>query len=103
LAWADRGFPDRPVIYVHGNHEDYTKKSDTLKGKLAEACSAFVHIYSLGELAIDGVRFLCATLWSDFLLLGADSIQEAMQLAGSEMNGYRKIRLAKVGYRRVKP
>lgn len=79
--------------------------SDTLKGKLAETCSAFVHLYSLdkGELVIGGVRFLGVTLWSDFQVLGADSIQEAMQLAGSGMNGYRKNRLAKARYRRIKP
>ncbi|WP_312706863.1 metallophosphoesterase [Stenotrophomonas sp.] len=105
VAWADRTFPNLPVIYVHGNHEAYGQKLDTLKGRLAEACSATGHIHFLdkGELVIGNVRFLGATLWTDFQLLSPDSIQEAMQAAAIGINDYRKIRLAKAGYRKIKP
>lgn len=105
VAWADQTFPNLPVIYVHGNHEAYGQKLDTLKERLAEACSATGHIHLLdkGELVIGNVRFLGATLWTDFQLLGPDGIQKAMQSAAIGMNDYRKIRLAKAGYRKIKP
>ncbi|WP_323145434.1 metallophosphoesterase [Stenotrophomonas maltophilia] len=105
VAWADQSFPNLPVIYVHGNHEAYGQKIDSLKGKLAEACAATGHIHLLdrGELVLGGIRFLGATLWTDFQLLGPDSLQDSMQSAAVGMNDYRKIRLAKAGYRRIKP
>lgn len=105
VAWAHRGFPNLPVVYVHGNHEAYGQKIDSLKGKLAEACRATGHIHFLdrGEVVVGNVRILGATLWTDFQLLGPDSLQEAMQSAALGMNDYRKIRLAKSGYRRIRP
>lgn len=105
VSWADQTFPDLPVVYVHGNHEAYGQKIDTLKLKLAEACSATGHIHFLdkGELVIGNVRILGATLWTDFRLLGPDSVREAMQSAATSMNDYRKIRLARAGYRKIRP
>lgn len=105
VAWADRAFCDLPVIYVHGDHEAYGQKIDTLKPRLASACSATGHIYFLdkGELVLDGVRFLGAPLWTDFQLLGQDTSQEAMQSAAGGMRYYRMIRLAKAGCRCIRP
>lgn len=105
VAWADQSFPNLPVIYVHGNHEAYGQKIDSLKGKLAEACAdtGHIHILDRGELVLGDIRFLGATLWTDFQLLGPDSLQDSMQSAMVGMNDYRKIRLAKAGYRRIKP
>ncbi|WGV53290.1 metallophosphoesterase [Stenotrophomonas indicatrix] len=105
VAWADQAFPDLPVIYVHGNHEGYGQKLDAVRGRLSQACKATGHIHFLnrGELVLNGVRFLGATLWTDFRLLGEDSFQEAMQAAASGLNDYRKIRLTKGGYRKLKP
>ena len=105
VAWADIAFPDTPVVYVHGNHEAYGQKSDSLKGELAEACarSGHVHFLDKGQLIVGNVRFLGATLWTDFQLHGSDSTEEAMQCAIAGMNDYREIRLAKAGYRKIKP
>ncbi|WP_261997603.1 metallophosphoesterase [Stenotrophomonas sp. Ste96] len=105
VAWADQTFPSLPVIYVHGNHEAYGQKLDTLKGRIAEACSATGHIHFLDkrELVIGNVRFLGATLWTDFQLLSPEGPQEAMQAAAAGMNDYRKIRLASAGYRKIRP
>lgn len=105
VAWADQAFPDLPVIYVNGNHEAYGQKLDVLKVRLVEACASTGHIHFLdkSELVIGNVRFLGATLWTDFQLLGPDGAPEAMQAAASGINDYRKIRLAKAGYRKIKP
>ncbi|WP_414486527.1 metallophosphoesterase [Stenotrophomonas maltophilia] len=105
VAWADQTFPDLPIVYMPGNHEAYGQKIDSLKEKLAEACSATGHIHFLdrSELVIGNIRFLGTTLWTDFQLLGPDSCQEAMQWAAVEINDYRKIRPAKAGYRKIRP
>lgn len=105
VAWADQAFPNLPVVYVQGNHEAYGQKFDMLKVKLADACAATGHVHFLdkGQLVVGNVRFLGATLWTDFQLLGPESVQEAMQSAAAGMNDYRKIRLAKVGFRKIKP
>lgn len=105
VIWADENFPGLPVIYVHGNHEAYGHKIDTLKVKLADSCAETGHVHFLdrSELVIGGIRFLGATLWTDFQLLGADSAEQAMHCAAAEMNDYRKIRIAKAGFRKIRP
>jgi hypothetical protein len=53
---------------------------------------------------IDGVRFLGATLWTDFCLHGnGTQATIAMYDAGQYMNDYKRIRLAKKGYRKLRP
>ncbi|MDY1032456.1 metallophosphoesterase family protein [Stenotrophomonas sp. CFBP8980] len=105
VAWATREFHDIPVIYVSGNPEAYGQKYDSTQERIAKACSSSgnVHFLSKGELILGSVRFLGATLWTDFQLLGADSYQEALQAAAAGLNDYRKIRLAKAGYRPIRP
>lgn len=105
VAWAHAAFPGIPVVYVHGNHEAYGDKLERAKERLAIACAATDHVHLLDRSAvvIAGVRFLGATLWTDFQLLGRDRYQEALQAAGADMNDYRKIRLATGGYRKLRP
>lgn len=105
VAWADRAFPQLPVLYVSGNHEGYGHKIDALRQKLAQECAATGHVHYLdrSEYVIGDVRFLGATLWTDFQLMGSDNYVEAQQAASAGMNDYRRIRLEKQGYRRVRP
>lgn len=69
MAWAAR-IP-RPVLYVAGNHEFY---GGTLEGTAAElkrlAAGTNVRVLDCEEVRIDGVRFLGATLWTDFRIAG---------------------------------
>lgn len=105
VDWADETFPDLPVIYVHGNHEGYGHNLDSLRKHLAARCAATGHIHYLNrsELVVAGVRFLGATLWTDFHLLGSDHYQASMEEARTKLNDYRRIRLASGGYRRIRP
>lgn len=105
VAWAHQVFRNLSVIYVHGNHEAYEQKIDTLKGKLAQACSATGHIHLLDrcELVIGNVRFLGVPLCTDFQLPGTNSVQESMQSASAGMNDDCKVRLARAGHRKIKP
>lgn len=67
IEWA-QGF-GRPVLYVLGNHEFY---GGSIDGTLAQArrlgTGTRVTVLQQDGCVIDGVRFLGATLWSDFSL-----------------------------------
>jgi len=67
VAWALRF--DKPVLYVPGNHEFYGGSLEGVNAQLRELCEGTqVHLLDEAELVLDGVRFLGATLWTDFEL-----------------------------------
>lgn len=104
VEWASRTFMGMPVLYVHGNHESYGKNLEDMHGEVEAACasSANVHFLNCGEFKMDGVRFLGATMWTDFKLFGDDDRQAAMRSAEAVMVDYKRIRLAKEGYRKLR-
>lgn len=100
LRWAQEVFPDRPVIYVLGNHEFYGHKVQKLIAELREeAAGTHVHVLENASVQIGGVTFLGATLWTD-LALDGDPIQ-AGALAEKGMLDYRRIRTLPL-YRRLR-
>ena len=100
VDWAARHF-DKPVVYVPGNHEFYKHNLTTLPAKLREAAvGSTVRVLMDEAVLIDGVRFLGATLWTDFALLGQSP--EAMRAAQQEMTDYKKIRIG-ASYHRARP
>jgi len=102
VAWAARQFAGRPVIYVAGNHE-YYGHATTLVDKLrARGRELGVHVLADESAVAAGVRFLGATLWTDFRLFGAAAAPALADLAGREMVDYRKVRVAPA-YRRLRP
>lgn len=81
----------KPVLYVTGNHEYYTRKpmneeDKELKGWLA---SRHPHVKLLldEEVSIGGVNFFGGTMWTDFN--GGDA--EAMEIAQDEISDFRLI------------
>ena len=71
LKWALKSFPDRPVIYVLGNHEFYGQKLQKLTAELKEmARGTNVHLLENESCTIREVAFFGATLWTDFALNG---------------------------------
>ena len=78
LALAD----GRPIVLVPGNHEHYAPTGDSrtapqllaaLEAEVARANEAGgrIHLLQRGQsVAIDGVRFVGTTLWSDWSLAG---------------------------------
>lgn len=105
VTWASKVFSGRPVLYVHGNHEAYGKNLEDMQRDIAAACRATdnVHFLNCGEFILGDVRFLGATLWTDFTLFGDDSRQSAMREAGEVMVDYKRIRLASKGFRKLRP
>lgn len=104
VEWAAQTFAGIPVLYVHGNHEAYGKHLDSVQAEIAEACKAtsYVHFFNEDELIVDGVRFLGATMWTDFCLFGDDARQAAMREAEQVIMDYKRIRLANAGDRQLR-
>jgi len=64
-AWARQ--IRKPVIYVAGNHEYYNGDLQGTLHELRRHCAdSTVHVLECEEWVYEGVRFLGATLWSDF-------------------------------------
>ena len=94
--WLARTFPDKPVVYVAGNHEFaqavFPDEIENLRGRAA----AFpqVHFLENAEAEIGGVVFLGCTLWTDFGLWGKEKEYAALNAAATMMPDYRQTRLA---------
>lgn len=95
-----------PVVYVAGNHEFYDSlgrrsafETDQLILKIAEANSKEwdhrLHVLDEDTVVIDGVRFIGATLWVDFLMSLKDkSLMPArMRRATHMLNDFESIRM----------
>lgn len=91
LHWAHTRLPDRPVIYVPGNHEFYHHDIALIE-ELKELAPDKMHILNDDPVIIDGVRFLGSTLWTDFALFGEANQRFAMQRARKQMTDFSIIR-----------
>jgi Icc-related predicted phosphoesterase len=101
LAWLQKNIAHRmPVVFVAGNHEYY---GQSYSEALAEAKSESwrfptVHFLEKDETVIGGVRFLGATMWTDFDLY--ETPERSMQTASLYMNDYRAIEFSQNPRRR---
>jgi len=83
------------VLYVPGNHEFY---GGTIAGTVAElkrlSAGSDIHVLDDDEVAIQGVRFLGATLWTDFMLFEeSEKRAAAMREAQRLMRDFSRIHL----------
>lgn len=93
IYWARAAWPATEIIYVAGNHEFYGKERNTTIQELRRAAEETdVRFLDNDEVVINGVRFLGATLWTDFLLFGLTRQTRAMELASVSLNDFRMIR-----------
>lgn len=98
VLWAARHFPDTPVIYILGNHESYgLELLETLNACRHAGSREGILILENDIAVIGGVRFIGSTLWSDFRLYGDQ--EGAMNLAGSQINDFRRISMIGDGQR----
>lgn len=97
LCWIARerdqgALAGRPVIYVPGNHEFYHGEVGPAPA-LPEAdlaASLGIHMLTPGTVAVAGARFVGATLWTDYGLLG--DARRDRGAAEALMNDHRLIR-----------
>lgn len=96
--------PHMPVVYVPGNHEFYgmMHAHALMRGKQA-AASADIHLLDGDAVTIGGVRFIGATMWTDYLLFGEPYRWACMQAARTGLNDHRQIAWSKEPWRRFRP
>jgi predicted phosphodiesterase len=104
-AWADESFPGLPVLYIAGNHEYYGEAIDKAGDTIARECDKQknVHYLDCGEYISKGVRFLGATLWTDFSLFGPDCKFRVVSQSHQQMTDYQRIKVAAQGYKKLQP
>lgn len=91
ISWAVRQYRDMPVIYVPGNHE-YYHHDIGITDQLKSAAPANIHVLDNDSCEIDGVRFLGATLWTDFRLYGEGEAWFSRQRAQRAIDDFKAIR-----------
>lgn len=87
---AERWAAADHILYVPGNHEFYRSDIDEARQRLAEECCTLgVTLLDREAVTINGVRFIGATLWTDFLLNGVanEAAAHAQARALSDFNG----------------
>jgi len=91
VRWAMEKFPDRPVLYVFGNHEFYGDKWPRLLEKAQTfAAGSNVRVLENEECEISGWRFFGATMWSDFQVTG--DLTRSSADAAQSMTDFKRIR-----------
>jgi predicted phosphodiesterase len=88
------------VIYVAGNHEFYGhvigSKEDQMR---ARGLELGIHFLERNSVVINGVRFLGATLWTDYRLFEPRHLQHlAMLDAKRKLNDHRLIRVGRAAF-----
>jgi len=101
---AEDWYPDKPIIYVPGNHEYYGEEINALDKNFHDYWEGdkLVSILNPGVQKINGTVFIGCTLWTDFQLYGDQ--QECMAACARALNDYFVIRFADdKGERALKP
>jgi predicted phosphodiesterase len=98
IGWASQ--IARPVLYVAGNHEFY---GGSIEGTAAElkrlAAGTGIRVLNCEEAVIGGVRFLGATLWTDFLIAGeGEASAAAMREAQRFMRDFSVVRMGEAAF-----
>lgn len=87
------------ILYVPGNHEFYGGDIDDVREAMARDCARLgIELLDRRALTFDGVRFIGATLWTDFALDGVVDAVAAQQTARQRMPDFRVIRHGGVAF-----
>jgi hypothetical protein len=82
-----------PVLYVLGNHEFYGRIwPDVLDATRRDAKATSVQLLERDAVELRGVRFIGATLWTDYLLSGPNLQPFLMQRAKAGISDHKLIR-----------
>lgn len=92
IHWARGTWPNKEIIYVASNHEFYGKNRLNVVSMLRTAAAETgVNFLDNDEVVIGGLRYLGATLWTDFKLFGEDQQYDCMAEAEGGLNDFRVI------------
>ena len=82
LRWLRAAMPDGPIVFVPGNHEYYGGwHPEDLRVGRRVASDLGVTLLDEETAILGGVRFVGATLWTDYALDGARRVERAMATA----------------------
>jgi predicted phosphohydrolase len=95
--------PAMPCVYVAGNHEFYkgSIKEGLEEGRAEAEGFANIHFLENDFVVIDRIRFVGATLWTDYGIEGHSQL--AMSHARERMNDHRKIAYERKPWKRFVP
>lgn len=92
IHWARATWPNQEIVYVAGNHEFYKREHGAVLESLhAAAAETGVHFLDDEAVIIQGVRFLGATMWTDFELYGKERREDCLR-AARQMNDFKIIK-----------
>ena len=91
IEWA-RAMFTVPVLYLAGNHEYYDGEFESVQSAMQSATGGTVALLDCSGRAIDGVRFLGCTLWTDYSLAAAAERPAVIESARKLNPDYQKIR-----------
>jgi Icc-related predicted phosphoesterase len=95
---------DIPILMVPGNHEFYRKFiPDELALAFAHAGAFNLHLLSDTAVELGGVRFVGATLWTDYRIFGETNQAAVMNTCAKCMNDHRLIGWQKKPWLRFRP
>ena len=79
-----------PVIFIAGNHEFYYSDIDNMLNEFRLATAGMDQVYFLENdaIAIEGVRFLGCTLWSNFELHKHASVRFSKKMAADSISDF---------------
>lgn len=101
LEWIARerdggALDGRPVIFVPGNHEFYKSHIARQMPEVGQLATELgISFLAPGSVTIGNIRFIGATLWTDYALNG--DARFAKMTAQAELNDHRMIRFAEGG------
>lgn len=102
LTWARETFPNHEIVYVAGNHEFYHHHWNQLLDDLRhKAHTLGIHFLENQAVTISGIRFLGASLWTDFDYFGRNKRQACMREAEEKLNDFRLIKAQTIQPERV--
>lgn len=92
IAWARQAWPQQEIVFVPGNHEYYRSEIGIENEQMELAGQIYgVHVLNRRQAVINGVRFLGATLWTDFRLFGEAEVPWAYSAALNGLSDFRVI------------
>lgn len=92
LAWARESFPESRIVYVIGNHECYGRELPAFHRRAREVAESHgIDLLECNAVTIGDVRFLGATLWTDYALRG--HVEDSMIDASAMLSDHRQIKV----------
>ncbi len=91
INWILKEIPNKPIIYILGNHEYYKGSYPKTLLKIKEiAKGTNIHVLENESFIIENICFHGATLWTDFSIFG--NPKKYGIICQGVMNDYKKIR-----------